>query len=104
MYDIQSFDPGLGTALLEFQAIIERKKYLEFICGDKSTCKTESCFRDTRIEDLCLDFTLPGYPDFVTSGTDSKMVSHSHCYSHLFSSQDAILDRSCNFSSSCYLL
>lgn len=32
-------------------------------------------FRDTRIEDLCLDFTLPGYPDIVlASGTDNSMV------------------------------
>jgi len=34
-------------------------------------------FRDQRFEDLCLDFTLPGYPDIVlASGTDHSMVSH----------------------------
>jgi len=34
-------------------------------------------FRDMRIEDLCLDFTLPGYPDIVlASGTNHSMVGH----------------------------
>lgn len=77
MYDIQSFDPGLGTTLVEFQAIVERNKYMKYVSGNISTCGTESCFRNTRIEDLCLDFSIPGYPDFVTSVSNSKMVSHS---------------------------
>ncbi|KAI7997085.1 E3 ubiquitin-protein ligase UPL4 [Camellia lanceoleosa] len=76
VYDIYSFDLGLGRALLEFQAVIERKRYLESVCGENSTLKLDSCFRNTTIEDLCLDFTLPGYPDYVlTSGPDPKLVN-----------------------------
>lgn len=76
LYDIQSFDPGLGTTLVEFQAIVERNKFMKYSRGKKSTrSKTKSRFRDTRIEDLCLDFSIPGYPDFVTSGCNSKMVN-----------------------------
>uniref|UniRef100_A0A5B6YR81 HECT-type E3 ubiquitin transferase n=1 Tax=Davidia involucrata TaxID=16924 RepID=A0A5B6YR81_DAVIN len=76
VYDIHSFDPGLGRALLEFQALVERKRHLESVCGEISTFKLDSCFWNTRIEDLCLDFTLPGYPDYVlTFGPDSEMVN-----------------------------
>ncbi|KAL2554468.1 E3 ubiquitin-protein ligase [Forsythia ovata] len=75
MYDIQLFDPGLGRALLEFCALVERKRYLESLCEEKS-CKLDLCFRNTRIEDLCLDFTLPGYPDYaLISASDLKMVN-----------------------------
>ncbi|KAI4300230.1 hypothetical protein L6164_033628 [Bauhinia variegata] len=76
LYDILSFDPGFGRTLLEFQALVNRKKFLEFVCGDNSKLEFGSCFRDARIEDLCLDFTLPGYPDIVlTSGPDHTMVN-----------------------------
>lgn len=75
MYDIQLFDPGLGRALLEFCALVERKGYLESLCEEKS-CELDMCFRNTRIEDLCLDFTLPGYPDYALfSASDLKMVN-----------------------------
>lgn len=75
LYDIQSFDPELGRTLLEFEAIAYRKKHLESTSEERSTFGLESCFRNTRVEDLCLDFTLPGYPDYVlTFGPDHKMV------------------------------
>lgn len=76
MYDIQSFDPELGRTLLEFQALVNRKKFLESVIEENSPPEFDLCFRDTRIEDLCLDFTLPGYPDYaLASGPDHKMVT-----------------------------
>ncbi|KAL9426451.1 hypothetical protein AB3S75_033269 [Citrus x aurantiifolia] len=76
LYDIQSFDRELGRTLLEFEAIAYRKKHLESTSEERSTFGLESCFRNTRVEDLCLDFTLPGYPDYVlTFGPDHKMVN-----------------------------
>ncbi|CAK9164785.1 unnamed protein product [Ilex paraguariensis] len=76
VHDIPLFDPGLGRALLEFQALVERNRYLDSIRGEESTFKLDSCFRNTRIEDLCLDFTLPGYPDYVLSSEpDLRMVN-----------------------------
>lgn len=79
VYDIQSFDPELGRVLLEFQALIDRKRYLETVCGEKSTFDVDMCFRNTKIEDLYLDFTLPGYPEYVlSSGSDHKMVGLCH--------------------------
>ncbi|KAF7818581.1 E3 ubiquitin-protein ligase UPL4 [Senna tora] len=76
LYDIQAFDPGLGRVLQEFQALVNRKKLLESVCGDNYKLEFDSCFRDTKIEDLCLDFTLPGYPDIIlTSRTDYTTVN-----------------------------
>ncbi|GLT72296.1 hypothetical protein SLA2020_442450 [Shorea laevis] len=75
LYDIQSLDPELGRTLLEFQALVNRKKFLESVNEENSPPEFDLCFRDARIEDLCLDFTLPGYPDYVlASGPDHKMV------------------------------
>ncbi|KAK1562419.1 hypothetical protein Q3G72_011634 [Acer saccharum] len=76
LYDIQSFAPELGRALLEFQALVNRKKYWESTYGETSANRPDSSFRNTRVEDLYLDFTLPGYPEYVlASGTDHNMVN-----------------------------
>ncbi|XP_009358184.1 E3 ubiquitin-protein ligase UPL4 isoform X1 [Pyrus x bretschneideri] len=76
VYDILSFDPGLGKTLLEFKALVDRKRFSESVPGGSTTLEFDSCFRKTQIEDLCLDFTLPGYPDFVLSSRpDHKMVN-----------------------------
>ncbi|XP_052730385.1 E3 ubiquitin-protein ligase UPL4 isoform X3 [Vigna angularis] len=76
LYDILSFDPGLGRVLQEFQALVIRKSIMESVNGGNSELQYGKSFRDTSIEDLCLDFTLPGYPDIVlASGTDHSMVN-----------------------------
>ncbi|KAG0466531.1 hypothetical protein HPP92_018111 [Vanilla planifolia] len=73
IYDFQAFDPELGSTLLEFQAISYKKKFLESANRDSSECVF---YRNSTIEDLCLDFTLPGYPDYeLTPGAKSKMVN-----------------------------
>jgi hypothetical protein len=46
------------------QNLVRRKKFLESPGGSKQASQA-LLFRDTKIEDLCLDFTLPGYPDYV---------------------------------------
>ncbi|KAH6805943.1 ubiquitin-protein ligase 4 [Perilla frutescens var. frutescens] len=75
LYDIQSFDPALGKALLEFQALVERKKHLTGLSEERLN-DLNVCLRNTKIEDLCLDFTLPGYPDYALySESESKMVN-----------------------------
>ncbi|KAF8397626.1 hypothetical protein HHK36_016546 [Tetracentron sinense] len=73
--DIQSFDPELGRVFLEFQALVDGKHFLESGHGKSTTFKFDSCFRNTRIEDLCLDFTLPGYPDYMLTSGPDKMVN-----------------------------
>ncbi|KAK8561866.1 hypothetical protein V6N13_148987 [Hibiscus sabdariffa] len=74
LFDIQSFDPELGRTLLEFQAIVSRKRHLESICVENSSLEQDLCFRNIKIEDLYLDFTLPGYPDYVISSECNHKV------------------------------
>ncbi|CAI0471551.1 unnamed protein product [Linum tenue] len=72
--DIPSFDPELGRTLLEFQALVNRKKIV--LESGVIGASFDACFRDTKIEDLCLDFTLPGYPCYVLNANeDPKMVN-----------------------------
>ncbi|XP_075474736.1 E3 ubiquitin-protein ligase UPL4-like isoform X1 [Primulina tabacum] len=77
VHDIRSFDPSLGKALLEFQAVVERKRCLRSLSEEESQDPSVGvCLRSIKIEDLCLDFTLPGYPDYdLVSAPDSKMVN-----------------------------
>ncbi|KAH9322123.1 hypothetical protein KI387_016762, partial [Taxus chinensis] len=64
LHDIKSFDIEFGTTLQEMEALVRRKKFLESIPGDKR--EEISClhYRGVRIEDLCIDFTLPGILDY----------------------------------------
>ncbi|KAG9453348.1 hypothetical protein H6P81_006252 [Aristolochia fimbriata] len=76
IYDILSFDPQLGRTLLEFQALANKKKFLGSIPMGGSNYENSIYFRDTNIEDLCLDFTLPGYSDYkLACGHDYNMVN-----------------------------
>lgn len=62
LYDIKSFDRELGNTLEELQARVARKKWLEEEgCSSFSSIRLHGC----PIEDLCLDFTLPGHPDYA---------------------------------------
>lgn len=59
---------------------------MESVSGGNSELQNGLSFRDTRIEDLCLDFTLPGYPDMVlASGPDHIMVRHNLIFAIQFS-------------------
>lgn len=73
LHDIQFVDPELGATLQEMQNLVCRKKFLES-SGDGSKQALQALrFREAKIEDLCLDFTLPGYPDYVLK-SDGKNI------------------------------
>uniref|UniRef100_A0A1J3CJ37 HECT-type E3 ubiquitin transferase n=1 Tax=Noccaea caerulescens TaxID=107243 RepID=A0A1J3CJ37_NOCCA len=55
-FDIHFVDPELCKTLVELQAVARRRKVSEKA--------QDLSFRGTRIEDLCLEFTLPGYTDY----------------------------------------
>ncbi|MCO5580943.1 hypothetical protein L7F22_034817 [Adiantum nelumboides] len=65
LYDIQYIDPELGATLQEMQNLVRRKKFVEASADDGKQVVQNLLFRDVRIEDLCLDFTLPGYSDYL---------------------------------------
>lgn len=62
LHDIVSFDLELGNTLQELKGIVLRKQYLE---SSGSYDPELLRFRGASIEDLCLDFSVPGYPEYV---------------------------------------
>lgn len=78
-YDIRSIDPELGRTLQEMQFVVRRKQYLVDLGSDNRQAVMALRLRDSRIEDLFLDFTLPGYPDYVLKARGSEeMVLYVH--------------------------
>ncbi|KAJ4846178.1 E3 ubiquitin-protein ligase upl3 [Turnera subulata] len=73
LYDILSFDAELGKTLQELHALVCRKHYLESADSDNQDAISGLNFRGAPIEDLCLDFTLPGYPDYFLKPGDGTV-------------------------------
>lgn len=70
--------------LQEFQALVNRKKHLESVRGVNSLLENGISFRGTKIEDLCLDFNLPGYPHiFLAQGPHHSIVRHCLIYIYI---------------------
>ncbi|KAJ4911554.1 E3 ubiquitin-protein ligase UPL4 [Raphanus sativus] len=64
-FDIHFVDPELCKTLVELQALARRKKVISESQSDVRAAKCDLSFRGTKIEDLCLDFSLPGYRGYV---------------------------------------
>ncbi|KAM7260004.1 hypothetical protein ACFE04_015745 [Oxalis oulophora] len=73
LHDILSFDADLGKHLQELHALVCRKKHLESTGGDTAGLH----FQGGPIEDLCLDFTVPGYPDYILKAGDETVDINS---------------------------
>ncbi|KAI3838927.1 hypothetical protein MKX03_002703 [Papaver bracteatum] len=85
IHDIQSLDPALGKVLLEFQALVDRNRIPSPISA--------LYVRNTKIDGLCLDFTLPGYPDYLlTSCEDHRMVNTANLEEYVSLIVDATLN------------
>ncbi|KAI5402306.1 E3 ubiquitin-protein ligase UPL3 [Lathyrus oleraceus] len=70
LHDIVFIDAELGKTLQELNAIVRRKQHIKVICVNSTDANTDFVFRGTQIEDLCLDFTLPGYPEYILKPGD----------------------------------
>ncbi|XP_057456554.1 E3 ubiquitin-protein ligase UPL3 [Lotus japonicus] len=70
LYDILFLDAELGKTLQELNALVCRKHHIESIGGGYTVTDANLHFRGAPIEDLCLDFTLPGYPDYILKSGD----------------------------------
>uniref|UniRef100_J3M3J3 HECT-type E3 ubiquitin transferase n=2 Tax=Oryza brachyantha TaxID=4533 RepID=J3M3J3_ORYBR len=89
IYDIPSFDPELGKTVIEFQALVKRKKFLE---ERTSNLAADLSYKNVRFEDLCLDFTLPGNPEYeLVPGGSEKMVTPDNLEEYVSSVADATL-------------
>lgn len=84
MHDILLFDAEFGKILQEMQALVRRKQFIDSNPENNQKAITDLHFRGTSVKDLCLDFTLPGYPDYVLKqGGENIMVIIRNCGSHL---------------------
>lgn len=75
LHDIVLFDAELGKTLQELRVVVARKHYLEGVGGDNSSTISDLCLRGCRIEDLSLEFTLPGYPEYILRSGDEIVLS-----------------------------
>lgn len=73
LHDILSFDVEFGRTLQELQALVCRKQYLESTAGHDYNEVVNLRFRGAPIEDLCLDFTLPGCPEYILKPGDDNV-------------------------------
>ncbi|CAH2074396.1 unnamed protein product [Thlaspi arvense] len=65
LFDIHFVDPELCKTLVELQALARRRKIFAEAQSDSGEAKCNLSFRGTKIEDLCLEFSLPGYTDYA---------------------------------------
>ena len=65
LYDMKYFDVQLGTTLQEMQALAAQRQYIESMSAYKSKEILSLHYRGEKIEDLCIDFTLPGFPHYL---------------------------------------
>ncbi|KAK6916719.1 HECT domain [Dillenia turbinata] len=65
LHDILLFDVEFGKILQELQLLVSRKKHLEAPGGNSHDAIAGLHFRGAPVEDIGLDFTLPGYPDYI---------------------------------------
>ncbi|KAK1262233.1 E3 ubiquitin-protein ligase UPL3 [Acorus gramineus] len=65
IHDIALFDAEFGKILQELQLLVCRKKHLESLPGNNQKAISELHFHGAPIDDLCLDFTVPGYPEYI---------------------------------------
>lgn len=77
MHDILFIDAELGKTLQELNALVCRKRYIESIGGSYTNTIANLHFRGAPIEDLCLDFTLPGYPEYILKPGDEIVCIQS---------------------------
>ncbi|XP_068484197.1 E3 ubiquitin-protein ligase UPL3-like isoform X2 [Phaseolus vulgaris] len=73
LYDILFIDAELGKTLQELNALVRRKHYVESIGGSYTDTLFNLHFHGAPIEDLCLDFTLPGFPEYTLKPGDETV-------------------------------
>ncbi|CAJ1972975.1 unnamed protein product, partial [Sphenostylis stenocarpa] len=73
LHDILFIDAELGKTLQELNALVSRKHYIESTGGSYTDTHFNLHFHGAPVEDLCLDFTLPGYPDYTLKPGDETV-------------------------------
>ena len=77
---VSSFDAELGKTLKEFQALVCRKKYLESTPRHDCNAILNLNFQGAIVEDLCLEFTLPSFPNDILKPGNEDVFTHSFTF------------------------
>lgn len=85
LHDIYYFDAEFGKTLQEMQLLVDRKKFMEMLDSSNKDSVCDLHFRGTSIEDLCLDFTLPGYPEYVLKEGEEDTIVCAYYVNNLIS-------------------
>ncbi|KAK1274292.1 E3 ubiquitin-protein ligase UPL3 [Acorus gramineus] len=94
IHDIVLFDAEFGKILQELQLLVCRKKHLESLPGNNQKAISDLRFRGALIEDLYLDFTVPGYPDYILKqGEESSLVDINSLEEYISLVVDATVKR-----------
>jgi E3 ubiquitin-protein ligase TRIP12 len=72
IYDILSFDPELGRTLLEFQGLVKQRESLQSDSVGNHASTSNLDYHGAKIEDLGLDFSLPGYAEYLLSDQNNS--------------------------------
>lgn len=80
LHDILSFDPNFGKILLELQMLVVRKKYIDANLTSDMKVDVDLHFHGMSIEDLCFDFTLPGYSNYILDQGKENTMVYAHMY------------------------
>jgi hypothetical protein len=62
LHDLLSLDPALGQQVEQLDLLIRRQKHRQQAGG--ATGGADLLLGGASVEELCLDFTLPGYPEY----------------------------------------
>ncbi|QCE16910.1 E3 ubiquitin-protein ligase TRIP12 [Vigna unguiculata] len=73
LHDILFIDAELGKTLQELNALVRRKHYVESVGGSYTDTLFNLHFHGAPVEDLCLDFTLPGFPEYTLKPGDETV-------------------------------
>ena len=78
--DLETVDPYIYRTLCKLRRIISEQQLMGENSGSgvsrsgNSSSTAAITFEDVRIEDLCLEFTLPGYPDIELKANGSNLA------------------------------
>lgn len=76
MHDILYIDAELGKTIQELNALVCRKHHIESIGDGYTGTAANLHFRGAPIAELCLDFSLPGYPEYTLKPGDEIVCIH----------------------------
>lgn len=91
LYDVKSIDLELGSNLEQMHKLINNKGHAKASKRSNKDSRRSLRLHNTKVEELYLNFTVPGYPEYVLKpGGENIMVSFMECYFYSFTNHAAL--------------